>query len=127
MAEADVFVAPALLESFGIAALEAQAAALPVVGRSGNGLSDFIADGEGGVLVDSDRQMATVLAGMATTEAHKTPRLLFAGDVQLAGRSAAAPSTFTRRRARRPADRKSTAPPDDGFASPANRLAEPKT
>ena len=72
MAQSDVFVAPARLESFGIAALEAQAAALPVVGLSGNGLSDFIRDGEGGVLVDSDREMAAVLARMATERTHES-------------------------------------------------------
>jgi glycosyltransferase involved in cell wall biosynthesis len=72
MAAADVFVAPAQLESFGIAALEAHAAGLPVVGRRGTGLSDFIADGEGGMLVDGDRQMTKVLAAMATNDEHKT-------------------------------------------------------
>jgi glycosyltransferase involved in cell wall biosynthesis len=72
MSQSDVFVAPATLESFGIAALEAHAAGLPVVGRSGNGLSEFIRDGEGGVLVDSDREMSTVLAQMATERTHET-------------------------------------------------------
>jgi glycosyltransferase involved in cell wall biosynthesis len=72
MAQSDVFVAPATLESFGIAALEAHAAGLPVVGRSGNGLSEFIRDGEGGVLVDSDREMSSVLAQMATERTHET-------------------------------------------------------
>ena len=72
MAASDVFVAPAVLESFGIAALEAHAAGLPVVGRSGTGLSDFIRNGEGGVLVDSDREMVTVLAGMATERTHES-------------------------------------------------------
>jgi glycosyltransferase involved in cell wall biosynthesis len=72
MASSDVFVAPAVLESFGIAALEAHAAGLPVVGRRGTGLSDFIRDGEGGVLVGSDREMASVLAGMATERTHES-------------------------------------------------------
>jgi glycosyltransferase involved in cell wall biosynthesis len=72
MATSDVFVAPAVLESFGIAALEAHAAGLPVVGRRGTGLSDFIRDGEGGVLVGSDREMARVLAGMATDRTHES-------------------------------------------------------
>jgi glycosyltransferase involved in cell wall biosynthesis len=72
MASSDVFVAPAVLESFGIAALEAHAAGLPVVGRSGTGLSDFIRDGEGGVLVGSDREMAAVLARMATDRTHES-------------------------------------------------------
>jgi glycosyltransferase involved in cell wall biosynthesis len=72
MASSDVFVAPAVLESFGIAALEAHAAGLPVVGRRGTGLSDFIRDGEGGVLVGSDREMVGVLAGMATERTHES-------------------------------------------------------
>jgi phosphatidylinositol alpha 1,6-mannosyltransferase len=72
MASSDVFVAPAVLESFGIAALEAHAAGLPVVGRRGTGLSDFIRDGEGGVLVGSDREMAAVLARMATERTHES-------------------------------------------------------
>jgi glycosyltransferase involved in cell wall biosynthesis len=72
MATSDVFVAPAVLESFGIAALEAHAAGLPVVGRRGTGLSDFIRDGEGGVLVGSDREMAQVLARMATERTHES-------------------------------------------------------
>jgi glycosyltransferase involved in cell wall biosynthesis len=72
MARSDVFVAPAVLESFGIAALEAHAAGLPVVGRRGTGLSDFIRDGEGGVLVSSDREMASVLARMATERTHES-------------------------------------------------------
>jgi len=72
MAKSDVFVAPAVLESFGIAALEAHAAGLPVVGRRGTGLSDFIRDGEGGVLVGSDREMASVLARMATERTHES-------------------------------------------------------
>jgi glycosyltransferase involved in cell wall biosynthesis len=72
MARSDVFVAPAVLESFGIAALEAHAAGLPVVGRRGTGLSDFIRDGEGGVLVGSDREMVSVLARMATDRTHES-------------------------------------------------------
>ena len=72
MAAADVFVAPAVLESFGIAALEAHAAGLPVVGRRGTGLSEFIRDGEGGVLVGSDREMVSVLAAMATDRTHES-------------------------------------------------------
>jgi glycosyltransferase involved in cell wall biosynthesis len=72
MAASDVFVAPAVLESFGIAALEAHAAGLPVVGRRGTGLSDFIRDGEGGVLVGSDREMTHVLRRMATERIHES-------------------------------------------------------
>ena len=63
LASSDVFVAPATLESFGIAALEARAAGLTVVGRANTGLSDFV--GAGGVLLDSDRAMSGVLTDLA--------------------------------------------------------------
>ena len=63
LANSDVFVAPATLESFGIAALEARVAGLTVVGRANTGLSDFV--GEGGVLLDSDQAMTRALIAMA--------------------------------------------------------------
>lgn len=47
---ADVFVAPAPRESFGIAALEARAAGVPVVARAQSGVADFVADGTEGLL-----------------------------------------------------------------------------
>ncbi|WP_328814325.1 glycosyltransferase [Nonomuraea cypriaca] len=47
---ADVFVAPAPRESFGIAALEARAAGLPVVARAQSGVADFVRDGTEGLL-----------------------------------------------------------------------------
>ena len=72
MATSDVFVAPAVLESFGIAALEAHAAGLPVVGRRGTGLADFIRNGEGGVLVGSDRELVSALARMAKERTHES-------------------------------------------------------
>ena len=54
-ADADLFVLPAAHESFGIAALEARAAGLPVVGRAGSGLADFVRDGVDGALApDAD-------------------------------------------------------------------------
>jgi glycosyltransferase involved in cell wall biosynthesis len=65
---ADVFVAPATLESFGIAALEARCAGLPVIARSQGGISGFIADGREGLLVDSDRAMADAIVALATDE-----------------------------------------------------------
>nr|SBP00169.1 glycosyl transferase, group 1 [Nonomuraea gerenzanensis] len=47
---ADVFVAPAPRESFGIAALEARAAGVPVVARAQSGVADFVKDGTEGLL-----------------------------------------------------------------------------
>lgn len=60
MASADVYVAPAVRESFGIAALEARTLGLPVVGRSGTGLAEFVGPGEG-LLAASDRDMVGAL------------------------------------------------------------------
>ena len=59
--ESDLFIASSRLESFGIAALEARAAGLPVMGYRGNGLSDFIADDVEGVLVDDAQEMTDAL------------------------------------------------------------------
>lgn len=61
-ATADVFVQPTTAESFGLAALEARAAGLAVVGRTGSGLSEFITDGLNGLLVPDDAAMASALA-----------------------------------------------------------------
>jgi glycosyltransferase involved in cell wall biosynthesis len=60
-AQADVFVAPANLESFGIAALEARCAGLPVVAKARTGIREFVANGQEGLLAQSDRDMVTQL------------------------------------------------------------------
>ena len=65
-ATADLYLAPAELESFGIAALEARCAGLPVVAMACGGVGDFVQDGVGGRLVDSDAQMAQVAAQLLT-------------------------------------------------------------
>jgi glycosyltransferase involved in cell wall biosynthesis len=62
---ADLYVAPATLESFGIAALEARCAGLPVLARSRTGIADFIAPEVEGLLADSDRTLAGNLARVA--------------------------------------------------------------
>lgn len=56
-ASADVFVAPANLESFGIAALEARCAGLPVVAKARTGIREFVEHGREGLLARSDRDM----------------------------------------------------------------------
>ncbi len=63
---ADVFIAPAVLEAFGIAALEARAAGLVVVARRGTGIEEFITDGLDGLLVDDDAGMTRALVRLAT-------------------------------------------------------------
>ncbi|MBX9244671.1 glycosyltransferase family 4 protein [Actinotalea ferrariae] len=59
--DAEVFLAPAVLEAFGIAALEARTAGLVVVARRGTGIEEFVTDGVDGVLVDDDAAMARTL------------------------------------------------------------------
>ena len=62
LAESDLYVAPAVLESFGLAALEARCVGLPVLGRAGTGMRDFIGDDVEGMLCGSDAALATGLA-----------------------------------------------------------------
>jgi glycosyltransferase involved in cell wall biosynthesis len=60
----DVYVAPADLESFGIAALEARAVGLPVVAKQQCGVREFVIDGIEGRLVADDAGMADALAAL---------------------------------------------------------------
>nr|WP_249420353.1 glycosyltransferase family 4 protein [Rhabdothermincola salaria] len=60
-AAADAFVAPANLESFGIAALEARCAGLPVVAKARTGIREFVEHGREGLLAVSDRDMVDQL------------------------------------------------------------------
>ncbi|MGZ4582527.1 MAG: glycosyltransferase family 4 protein, partial [Nocardioidaceae bacterium] len=64
-ARADLSVAPATLESFGIAALEARCAGLPVVARRDVGISEFITDGREGVLVEDDVTMVEAISKLS--------------------------------------------------------------
>lgn len=47
---ADVFILPSLHEPFGIAALEAWAAGVPLISAATGGLADFVVDGRNGLL-----------------------------------------------------------------------------
>jgi glycosyltransferase involved in cell wall biosynthesis len=68
-ATADVYISPARLEPFGIAALEARTSGLPVVARSGSGVGEFVADGVNGFLAQDDAAMAAALARLASDDA----------------------------------------------------------
>jgi len=59
---ADLYLAPATFESFGIAALEARCAGIPVVAMECGGVGEFVTNGLEGQLVSSDREMARVAA-----------------------------------------------------------------
>ncbi|MGN6089573.1 MAG: glycosyltransferase family 4 protein [Actinomycetales bacterium] len=63
--EADVFVATARLESFGIAALEARCAGVPVIALAGTGVADFVAHGHEGWIADSDDNLVAALVRLA--------------------------------------------------------------
>jgi glycosyltransferase involved in cell wall biosynthesis len=60
-----VYLSPARLESFGIAALEARTVGLPVIGRQGSGVGEFVTDGVNGRIVDSDDAMTLAIADLA--------------------------------------------------------------
>ena len=62
---ADVFLAPARLESFGIAALEARTAGVPVLARAGTGIADFVRHGREGLLARSRAEMVEGLVRLA--------------------------------------------------------------
>jgi glycosyltransferase involved in cell wall biosynthesis len=59
---ADIFVAPTVVESFGLAALEARAAGLPVVARAESGSGEVFEPGREGLLVEDDDAMSAAVA-----------------------------------------------------------------
>lgn len=64
-----LYLSPAKLESFGIAALEARCVGLPVVGLESSGAADFITDGLNGVLARDDAGMAEAVVHLLTDHA----------------------------------------------------------
>lgn len=66
---ADAYLLPSTRESFGIAALEARSEGLPVLGRAGTGLADYIIDGQDGFLGPDDATLARALVRLATEPA----------------------------------------------------------
>ena len=68
-AASHVYVSPARLESFGIAALEARAVGLPVVARVGSGVGEFVREGVEGLLAADDEGMARAVARLVTDDA----------------------------------------------------------
>ncbi|GAA4726327.1 hypothetical protein GCM10025782_25820 [Pedococcus ginsenosidimutans] len=65
----DVYLTPARLEAFGIAALEARTAGLPVVARADTGVGDFVTDGTEGLLAADDQAMVRGLVDLVSDDA----------------------------------------------------------
>ncbi|MEO7059278.1 MAG: glycosyltransferase family 4 protein [Lapillicoccus sp.] len=59
------FLAPADLESFGIAALEARCSGLPVIAKARGGVGEFVRHEQEGLLVDSDADMVDAIVRLA--------------------------------------------------------------
>jgi glycosyltransferase involved in cell wall biosynthesis len=64
-AESDVFVLPTVRESFGLAALEARCAGLPVVAMAASGVAEIVHHGREGLLAHSDAELAIHVATLA--------------------------------------------------------------
>jgi glycosyltransferase involved in cell wall biosynthesis len=67
-AHADAFILPTRMESFGIAALEAVCAGLPVIARRRTGIEDFVTNGDNGLLGDSIDELASAVVELARNE-----------------------------------------------------------
>lgn len=65
---ASIYVAPADMESFGIAALEARCAGLPVVASRRSGVAEFVRDRRDGLLVGSDAELVAALATLVSDD-----------------------------------------------------------
>jgi glycosyltransferase involved in cell wall biosynthesis len=62
LSQTDVFVSPTVRESFGLAALEARCAGVPVVAMRASGVSELIEHEREGLLASSDADLATQVA-----------------------------------------------------------------
>jgi glycosyltransferase involved in cell wall biosynthesis len=69
LARSTVYLAPAELESFGIAALEARAVGLPVVASSRSGVGEFVRHGTNGLLGPTDSALAAHVTRLVTDDA----------------------------------------------------------
>lgn len=65
LGSAHVFLAPADLESFGIAALEARCTGLPVIAKASGGVREFVRHEREGLLCRGDHEMAQALVRLA--------------------------------------------------------------
>ncbi|MQA93953.1 MAG: glycosyltransferase [Streptosporangiales bacterium] len=69
LSHSDIFLAPAPRESFGLAALEARTAGLPVVALTCSGVADFVRPGREGLLGRTQADLAEAIARLAADPA----------------------------------------------------------
>lgn len=67
--DSDAFIAPANLESFGLAALEARCAGLPIIAKASGGLPEFIGHEREGLICETDGDMAAALVRLGRDRA----------------------------------------------------------
>jgi glycosyltransferase involved in cell wall biosynthesis len=65
MSECEMFVLPTVRESFGLAALEARCAGLPVIAMASSGVAEIVRHGREGLLARSDAELALHVATLA--------------------------------------------------------------
>jgi len=68
---ADAFIAPTRLESFGIAALEARQAGLPVLALADSGTAEVLEHGREAILARTDSELATATAWLVRDPARR--------------------------------------------------------
>jgi glycosyltransferase involved in cell wall biosynthesis len=69
LAESHFFVLPTVLEAFGLAALEARAAGLPVVAMRAGGVGEWLTDEVEGLLADDDGDLVRCILRLASDRA----------------------------------------------------------
>ncbi|WP_435199936.1 glycosyltransferase family 4 protein [Janibacter sp. GS2] len=70
--EADAYLSPTRLEAFGIAALEARTAGLPVIARADSGVREVVTDGLSGLLASDDDGLVDALVRLAADATLRT-------------------------------------------------------
>ncbi len=71
-ARADGYLSPTRLEAFGIAALEARTAGLPVIARADSGVREVVTDGVSGLLAPDDSGLADALVRLVADHTLRT-------------------------------------------------------